>query len=160
MVLRTVAVALCFMLIAAPAARAQETRKPPYWASIASGEAMMRTGPGKEYPATWQYRRADLPVRVLEIYKSWRKIRDPDGTTGWMLVSLLSSTRTALVLGTQQHPLYEKPDTASKTRYFVRPGVVGRLSRCANNWCQLDVKGKRGYISTSAIWGLDPGESF
>ena len=37
----------------------------PYWASIASGEAMTRTGPGKNYPGVWLYKRRDLPVRVI-----------------------------------------------------------------------------------------------
>jgi hypothetical protein len=59
---------------------------------------------GKNYPATWLYQRADLPVKVLEVYPSWRKVQDPDGTAGWMLVNLLSDTRTAIVRGTEPAP--------------------------------------------------------
>jgi uncharacterized protein YraI len=39
------------LLALATSASAQD-KKPPYWASIASGEAMMRTGPGRNYPGT------------------------------------------------------------------------------------------------------------
>ena len=85
-----------FLLCAAIPAAAQD-RKPPYWASIASGEAMMRTGPGRNYPGIWLYKRRDLPVRVLQLYPNWRKIEDPDGEQGWMLVTLLSDRRTAIV---------------------------------------------------------------
>jgi len=152
--------AFLLVLLLVPAAQAQEQRTTPYWASITAGQAMMRTGPGRNYPATWLYRRADLPVKVIEVYPSWRKVQDPDGTTGWMLVNLLSSTRTALVTGTEPAPMYEKPDQGSKLRYHAEPGVVGRLSKCANDWCQLDVKGKKGYIQIDHIWGVDPGESF
>jgi len=144
----------------APAAQAQEQRKTPYWASISAGEAMMRTGPGRNYPAVWLYRRADLPIRVVETYPNWRKIQDPGGATGWMLVNLLSDTRTGLVTGTEPRPMHEKPDPSARIRYHAEPGVVGRLSNCANNWCQFNVKGKRGYIRTEHIWGTDPGESF
>ena len=33
-------------------AQAQNERATPYWASISAGKAMMRTGPGTNYPAT------------------------------------------------------------------------------------------------------------
>ncbi len=155
--LRGIAVALLFVLIG-PAVQAQDKRETPYWASIASGEAMMRTGPGRNYPATWLYRRADLPIRVIEIYPSWRKIEDPDGTTGWMLVNLLSDTRTALVIGAEPRAMHEKPDASSRVRFYAEPGVVGRLSDCDGSWCRLDVKGRNGFIQTKHIWGTDPGE--
>ncbi len=153
------ALALALLLLLTPAAQAQ-TRKPPYWASIAASKAMMRTGPGKEYPATWQYQRADLPIRVVEIYKNWRKIQDPDGTTGWMQVNLLSDQRTAIVIGTDNQPLHEKPDAASAVRYMAQPNVVGRLSDCGAQWCHFQVGSREGYIPVGSIYGLDPGESF
>lgn len=149
---------LLFGMLASPVS-AQQTRNPPYWASISAGRAMMRTGPGKEYPAVWEYRRSDLPIHVVQVFKDWRKIRDPGGIEGWMQVKLLSDTRTALVIGTENQPLYDKPDSSSAVRYYAQPGVVGRLSDCGPEWCRFDVKGKRGYIGVRAIYGLDPGES-
>jgi SH3-like domain-containing protein len=141
------------------AAEAQKERKTPYWASISAGEALMRTGPGKNYPATWLYRRADLPIRVIEVYPSWRKVEDPDGATGWMLVNLLSDTRTAIVRGDAPAPMHEAPNAASRIRFRAEPGVVGRISNCADNWCRFDVKGRAGFIPTNRLWGTDPGET-
>jgi SH3-like domain-containing protein len=57
------AIAALLIALAAPAAAQEKT--PPYWASIASGQAMMRTGPARNYPGTWLYQRRDLPIRVL-----------------------------------------------------------------------------------------------
>lgn len=138
-------------------AQAQDDRATPYWASISAGKAMMRTGPGQNYPATWLYVRADLPIRVIETYPNWRKVSDPDGTTGWMLQRLLSDTRTALVTGTEPRPLRQDPAESSPIRYLAEPGVVGRLSKCVGGWCLLDVRGRQGYIRTDQFWGLDPG---
>jgi SH3-like domain-containing protein len=143
-----------------PSAIAQQKRETPYWASISAGKALMRTGPGKNYPATWLYQRADLPVKVLEVYPSWRKVQDPDGTSGWMLVNLLSDTRTAIVRGSEPRPLHEQPQATARVVFRVEPGVVGRLSECANNWCRFDVGGRGGFISTDQVWGADPGEKF
>jgi SH3-like domain-containing protein len=144
-------------LTVGPAA-AQEERKPPYWASISASKAAMRTGPGRNYPMTWIYQRADLPVRVVETYPNWRKIQDPEGTTGWMLQKLLSDARTALVRGNAPQPMREKPSESARVRYLAEPGVVGRLAKCSANWCQLDVGGKQGYIRTDFLWGVTPGE--
>ena len=158
---RAIALAVVlFVAAVSPAAEAQKERKTPYWASISASEALMRSGPGKNFPAKWLYKRADLPIKVMEVYPSWRKIQDPDGETGWMLVNLLSDTRTALVTGTERRPMHEGPDASSRVRYLAEPGVVGRLLKCASNWCDFEVAGRRGYISTDHIWGVDPGESF
>lgn len=145
--------------LAVTAAQAQRERQTPYWASISAGKAMMRTGPGKNYPATWLYLRADLPVQVIETYPSWRKIRDPRGETGWMLQGLLSDTRTALVTGAEPRPMHSAAKADSPVRFRAQPGVVGRISRCGEGWCRLDVGGREGYIRTDHIWGVDPGEN-
>jgi SH3-like domain-containing protein len=78
-------VVLAASLFAAAPALAQE-RQPPYWASIASGQAMMRTGRAAitrdlALPAP---RPADPGAQDLS---QWRLIEDPDGTRGWMLVT-------------------------------------------------------------------------
>jgi SH3-like domain-containing protein len=141
------------------AAQAQPARPTPYMASIAAGRAMMRTGPGQNYPGTWLYVREDLPIRVIEIYQNWRKVQDPDGTTGWMMVNLLSDQRTAIVRGDGPRPLHEAPDEATPIRFRAQPGVVGRVSRCAGGWCHFDVRGRSGYIRIDQVWGVEQGET-
>ncbi len=139
-------------------ALAQRPRQTPYFASIASGQAMMRTGPGRNYPGVWLYVRGDLPIRVVEVYQNWRRIEDPDGARGWMMVSLLSDQRTAIVRGEELAPLRESPDEASAIRFRAEPNVVGRISRCADGWCHFDVGGRSGYIRTDRLWGVGVNE--
>ena len=139
-------------------AQAQQDRQPPYWASISAGQARMRTGPGENYPAVWLYVRRDLPIRVVGTQPSWRRVQDPDGATGWMLVRLLSEQRTAIVTGDEPRPMHEEPTEAARVRYRAEPGVVGRISQCSSGWCRLDVGGREGFIRTEHIWGTDPDE--
>lgn len=141
------------------AASAQAPRQTPYMASIAAGRAMMRTGPGQNYPGTWLYVRPDLPIRVVEVYRNWRKVQDPDGTTGWMMVNLLSDQRTAIVRGDAPAPMNEAPDEATPIRFRAAPGVVGRVSRCAGGWCRFEVRGRAGYIRIDRLWGVATGET-
>jgi len=151
--MRTWALLVVALLTASAGASAQE-RQPPYWASIASGEAMMRAGPGKNYPGIWLYKRRDLPIRVVRTYPNWRLIEDPDGTRGWMLVSLLSDRRTAMVRPGEPREIRERPDPASRVAYLAEPGVVGRIDRCAQGWCRIRIGKRQGHISTSALWGV------
>lgn len=124
----------------------------PYWASIAVDEARMRKGPSPDVPVIWEYRRRDLPVRVVARYESWRKVEDPDGTTGWMAARLLSRTRTAIVTG-ETAVMREEGRADAPVLFRAEAGVVGRITDCGDGWCLFDVRGKRGWISTAAIWG-------
>ncbi|WP_245646549.1 SH3 domain-containing protein [Sphingomonas soli] len=133
-------------------------RKPPYFASIAADKARMRTGPGRNYPASWLYQRADLPIKVIDIYGDWRKIEDPDGTQGWMQVNLLSDTRTAMVTGTVTE-MRAAPNFNARINWRAAPGVVGRIRACSGGWCWFDVRGRGGYVEQSHIWGTEPGET-
>lgn len=139
-------------------AAAQEKREPPYWASISAGKARMRTGPARTYPASWLYQRADLPVQVVAEFKEWRKVRDPDGTEGWMLGNLISSRRTAIVRGAEPAAMRDRPSSAGRLLWRAAPGVVGRLSECGGGWCRFDVKGQAGFVEVSGLWGVEAGE--
>jgi SH3-like domain-containing protein len=148
------ALVLCSLTI--PGAAVAE-RKAPYWASLSAGKARMRSGPGRQFPATWMYQRVGLPVKVLEVYPNWRKVEDPGGTTGWMQGNLLSDNRSAIVTG----GIREMRSAASAEAPVVwraEPGVIGSLKQCDRGWCLFDVKGHNGYIEIAHIWGAGADE--
>ena len=90
----------------------------------------MRTGPGRNYPGIWLYQRRDLPVRVVKTYPNWRLIEDPDGTQGWMLVTLLSDRRTAIVKpGEPRADPRRARTTAPRSAIIAEQGVVGRIEQ-------------------------------
>jgi SH3-like domain-containing protein len=145
--------------LAQTSAQAQRERQPPYWVSISAGDALMRTGPGQNYPAVWRYVRRGMPMRVVETYPNWRKLQDPEGATGWMLVRLLSDTRTAMVTGAEPRPLHASADDGAQVRYRAEPGVIGRIEGCESGWCEIDVDGRRGFIRTTFLWGVGAEEA-
>jgi SH3-like domain-containing protein len=156
--LKRAALLLVACTLSLATAQAQPPRETPYMASIASGRAMMRTGPGQNYPGRWLYTRRDLPIRVVRVYREWREIEDPGGTKGWMLVSLLSDQRTGIVTGEGLAPMHVSPDEASEVRFRAQPNVVGRVSRCTGGWCYFDVHGRGGYIQAGRLWGVGANE--
>jgi SH3-like domain-containing protein len=145
------------MLLASPALA--QDKQPPYWASLASGQAMTHTGPGRNYPNVWLYQRRDLPVRVVKKYQTWRLIQDPDGAQGWMLVSMLSDRRTAMVKPGEPRPVRADPSDGARVRYMAEQGVVGQISKCrGDGWCRIEIGKKEGYIRASDLWGVADNE--
>lgn len=149
---RKFAMILLSLAVVGPAAAQSDPVQLPYWASISVDEARMRKGPSPDVPVIWEYRRKDLPVKVVARFETWRKIEDPDGTQGWMAARLLSRTRTAIVTG-EIRPLREEASISAGVAYRAEPGVVGRITDCKDDWCLFDVKGRKGWIQTDHIWG-------
>jgi SH3-like domain-containing protein len=142
-----------------PVSALAQDKQPPYWASIASGQAMTHTGPGRNYPNVWLYQRRDLPVRVIKKYETWRLIQDPDGAQGWMLVTMLSDRRTVIVKPGEPRPIRADASDVAKIRYMAEPGVVARIDKCkGDGWCRIEIGKKDGYIRTSDIWGIGDSE--
>lgn len=152
MTIRLAPILLALTVTTAPVAAQSSDVKLPYWASISVDQARMRKGPSLDVPAIWEYRRRDLPVKVVARHENWRRIEDPDGTQGWMAARLLSRARTAIVTG-EIRPMRESANPSSAIAYRAEPGVVGRITECAGGWCLFDVRGRRGWIETDHIWG-------
>lgn len=148
--------ALCAAMVTAlamtGAADGSPVKPVPYWASLAQDEARMRVGPSLDYPSNWVYRRRDLPVKVVQVLGLWRKVEDPGGAQGWMHVRLLSDTATAIVTATEA-PMHERANDDSRPLFRAEKGVVGRIAACSNGWCAFDVKGQKGFVKASDVWG-------
>ena len=125
----------------------------PYWASLADDAVNMRRGPNTSYPIEWAYARRGLPVRVVRLYQGWRLVEDPDGHRGWILGRLLSRTRTAIVIGEGLAPMRAEPAAMAALKWNVEAGVSGQLGDCTGGWCELEVRGHRGWVEQARLWG-------
>ncbi len=97
-------------------------------------------------------------MRVVRKYEHWRLIQDPDGAQGWMLVTLLSDRRTAIVKPGDPRPVRTEPNDGARVRYLAEHGVVGRIDHCRQGWCRIEIGKKDGYIRTADIWGIGENE--
>ena len=143
--------------LAAPDARAANERDLPRYASIRAERAYLRTGPGSRYPVDWVYTRRDLPVEIVAEFDTWRRVRDWQGTVGWMHSSVLS-TRRSVVITEARRPLRREPDEASPEIAKLEPGVIARLLTCDAEWCRIEVGAFRGWLKRGWFWGVRVGE--
>lgn len=164
-----IAAALCLgLLAAAPAAQAQVaegtvTGLPvPRFVSLKSDRVNLRQGPSKDHKTTWVFQRAGLPVEVMAEFEIWRRIRDAEGAEGWVLHSLLSGRRTALVApwtkGGEALTIHERADERAAIVARLQPGVLASIDQCNGSWCRINGQQFDGYIRQDRLWGVYPEE--
>ncbi len=138
----------------------------PRFVSLKASRVNLRKGPGVEYPTAWVFRQAGLPVEVVREYEIWREVRDAEGTTGWVIRSLLSARRTAQILPWEVKTDKPRPrveirsgqrSTASPVA-IVEAGVVADVHDCDGTWCHVGVAAYQGYVEQKKLWGVYTGE--
>jgi SH3-like domain-containing protein len=146
----------------------------PRFASLKSDHVNVRGGPNKDNDVAWVFTRSALPVEITEEFENWRRIRDRDGSEGWVYHTLLSGKRTAFVarlrapspasaksaatIAPDLVPLRAFADGTSAVRAMLEPGVLGTVKRCNGQWCRLVGAGFDGWIQQSRLWGVYPNE--
>ena len=133
----------------------------PRYVSLKSDRVNLREGPSKDHRTSWVFERAGLPVEITAEFDTWRKIRDSEGSEGWVLHSLLSGRRTALVAPwkkDQSLPLYDQPRPDASVVANLQSGVIGNVKRCDGQWCRIYGDGFEGYEPQNNLWGVYPGE--
>jgi SH3-like domain-containing protein len=151
-------------LLTAASAAAKDAHNPsgmpiPRFVSLKSEEVNVRTGPGTRYPIQWVYRREGWPVEIIEEFDQWRKIRDLEGTSGWVHKGMLAGSRTALVRGKGARVVRADPDEKAHALFKVEPMVLAKLGECGKEWCRVQVSNRKGWLKKSQIWGVYPGET-
>ena len=82
----------------------------------------------------WLYLKAGLPMEIIQEFDTWRRVRDSDGSEGWINQSLLSGKRTGIAAPWQrgkeaQIRLLDDP-TACAPIAVIEPGVIGKINQC------------------------------
>lgn len=132
----------------------------PRFVSLKSDEINVRSGPGTRYPIQWVYHKEGLPVEVIEEFDYWRKIRDMEGSGGWVHKGMLAGTRTAAIKGKTAQTLRAEPEDSANPVLKAEPKVVGKISECDKEWCRMQIEGRKGWIRKKFLFGVYPKETF
>ncbi|MDI7862920.1 SH3 domain-containing protein [Rhizobiaceae bacterium n13] len=139
----------------------------PRFVTLKAKRVNLRIGPGTDYAVSWLYTKSGLPVEIIQEYDNWRRIRDADGTEGWVNQSLLSGQRAALAapwMKGKGEAVYvnmrRDPQPSSAIVAKLEPGVLLNVGECNGAWCHADASGTEGWVAQAEIWGVYPDEAF
>lgn len=135
----------------------------PRFVPLRSDRVNLRVGPDTRFPVEWRYERRDLPVQVIREHEQWRRIRDVDGTEGWVHQSNLTPNRRTFLIRANpagEVQMRRRPEAEAPAIARLRPGVIGRLRACdaASEWCEVQAGENRGFVLRSELFGALPGE--
>ena len=159
--------ALAAVLTCVAAARAAGEPGPksnlpvPRFVSLKPDRVNVRGGPTRDHEVTFVYTRAGLPVEITAESDNWRRIRDWEGSEGWVYHSLLSGRRTAVAMPKDKKelvPLHEKGDGEAPVVARLQAGVLASVKRCTGTWCRVVGPGFDGWAVQEQLWGVYPNE--
>ncbi len=133
----------------------------PRFVSLKSDHVNVRGGPTKDNDVSWIYTKSGLPVEITAEFENWRRIRDSEGSEGWVYHSLLSGKRTAVVTTKSKDELAQlrdRADESSAVAAQLEAGVVANVRRCSGTWCHISGPGFDGWIEQERLWGVYPDE--
>jgi SH3-like domain-containing protein len=132
----------------------------PRFVSLKASSANLRVGPGVGYEIEWVLKRPGVPLEIYQQYDHWRRVRDWDGTSGWIYGPLLSGRRTGIVApwAKDNVALRKKPAIDSPITAWLQPRVRVKLVRCDGRWCAVTLGPMSGFVRQIGLWGVYPGE--
>ncbi|MEM7300076.1 MAG: SH3 domain-containing protein [Pseudomonadota bacterium] len=136
----------------------------PRFVSLKSKAVNLRVGPGRQYSVSWLYVKSGLPVEVIQEFDQWRRVRDSEGTEGWVYHSLLTGKRTAIIAPWSKSEksvfveAHSQPNADAHTVAKLQAGVVVKVNECERGWCEVTAGDVDGYVDQQELWGVYPEE--
>ncbi|MBE6447157.1 MAG: hypothetical protein E7015_01565 [Alphaproteobacteria bacterium] len=121
--------------------------------SLKSSKINMRVGPGEEFPVSWVFIRAGLPVKLIAEFQHWRKIKCHDNTEGWIHQSMISGRNTAIIIK-DKALLYEK-NSPKYPKARISKDVIVRVLKVEDQWAKVDINKIKGWMKTEDLWGTN-----
>ena len=126
----------------------------PRYISLKSNDANIRIGPSKNYPIEIKYIKKNYPLKILEEYEDWRKVEDFQKNFGWIHKSLISGSRTGIVVSNDNKTIKLLNTLNGNVIGEIGKGNIVFLEKCKIDWCLVSFGNYRGWVDKKNIWGV------
>ena len=130
----------------------------PRYVSLKSNDANIRIGPSMNYPIEIKYILKNYPLKVLKEYEDWRKVQDFKNNIGWIHKSLISGTRTGIVLSKDNKNIELLNTLGGNVIGEIGKGNIIILEKCKIDWCLVSAGNFKGWMDKKHIWGIKQNE--
>jgi SH3-like domain-containing protein len=145
----------------------------PRFVSLKSSDTNLRKGPNVRFPISWHYQRKGYPMMLVAEFENWRKLKDFDGSEGWVHENLITGTRNVMIIANKYKTkntmylerkaeliIFMHPDENSYPMARAQIGVLAKLKKCQKEWCKVKVENYSGWILKANLWGVGTEEVF
>src|SRR5258708_8613926 len=108
----------------------------PRFAALHADKVNLRAGPGDRYPIEWVYLRKEWPVEVVAQFDHWRRVRDWEGTEGWVHEKMLVNRRGVIVKGGVR-AVRRNPDHNAALVARPESRALAQLTECPVEWRRI-----------------------
>ena len=130
----------------------------PRYVSLKSNDVNIRVGPSINYPIEIKYIVKNYPLKVIEEYEDWRKVEDFKKNIGWIHKSLISGTRTGIVLSEDNKNIELLNTLDGNIIGEIGKGNIIYLEKCKIDWCFISSGNFKGWMDKKHIWGVKQNE--
>ena len=106
----------------------------------------------KVYQIKYIYRKANLPLKVIDKKENFRRIIDHKNNSGWIHRTQLKKSRSLIT--TSEKILFKKNSKFSKPLAKLEKGRLVIIKKCNLNWCKIQTGDYIGWIDTKNVWGI------
>jgi len=123
-----------------------------YFMMLKYSKVNVRFGPSRDYPVKFIYRKAFLPVQIIDKKDNFRKIIDHKKNSGWIELSQLKKINSLIILS--DRIVFKKPTKNSKPIINLEAGKLLLVKKCKDNWCKVSTNKYSGWIQANNVWGI------
>ena len=125
--------------------------------SISGDDVNMRSGPGTNYRVMWELGKG-FPLQVLKRSGKWYRVRDFEGTIGWVHRDVVKKRAHMIVKVHKNSKKRINVRSGPGTKYRIVAkayyGVVFTTLQQKNGWVKIQHdKGVNGWVKRSLLWG-------
>ncbi len=126
--------------------------------AIKGNNVNMRSGPGHKHEVLWKMGDG-FPLQVIKKSGDWLRVRDFEGSEGWVNKSVISKDAHAVVKANKGSDrnvnIRKEPNTKSQVVATAIYGVVFRVLARKDGWVQIQHEnGVKGWIRQDLLWGI------
>ena len=141
---------LSFLFLLPISSTAQENN---YFLMLKNKKVNVRYGPSLEHPVKYNYRKINLPVKVIDKKENFRRIVDHKKNSGWIHVSQLKPSRSLITMN--EKILFKNSTKYSKPLAKLDQGRLLKIIKCKEKWCNVKTGDFSGWIiNDKNIWGV------
>jgi SH3-like domain-containing protein len=125
--------------------------------SVNGNDVNMRSGPGTKYKVMWELGNG-FPLIVLKRSGKWYRVRDFEGTIGWVHRDVVGKNPSMIVKVHKKSKKRVNVRSGPGTKYRIVAkayyGVVFKTLQQKNGWVKIQhEKGVTGWVKRSLLWG-------